>query len=179
MAPTRRWSNTSTCAPIAPRRGLDTGRFSSDLRWVRISSVADIPIYRRDFRTLTELRTKEARALLKSRRQQGAYYLAGYAVECALKACIAKQRKRFEFPPKRRNVEKMYSHDLDALLDIAGLGTQLAREIKTNPGFAANWNTVKDWTADSRYKTSGLDGKDLFDAVTGPNGVLPWIKLRW
>jgi len=145
----------------------------------RIRSVADIPIYRRDFRTLAELRVKEARSLLKSRRQLGAYYLAGYSVECAPKACIAKQRKRFEFPPKRKRVDKMYSHDLDALLDVAGLGAELKKEIAANPAFAANWATVKDWNADSKYKTSGSNGKDLYNAITGPNGVLPWIRLRW
>lgn len=139
----------------------------------------DIPIYRRDFRALAELRAEEARVLLRSRRQLGAYYLAGYAVECALKACIAKQRKRFEFPPKKRSVEKMYSHDLDELLDVAGLDAQLKKEIAANPDFAANWNTVKDWTAESRYQTSGLNGKDMYNAVTGPNGVLSWIRLRW
>jgi hypothetical protein len=147
--------------------------------WVRILFMKDIPTYRRDFRTLAELRAEEARVLLRSRRQLGAYYLAGYAVECALKACIAKQRKRFEFPPKKRNVEKMYSHDLDTLLDVAGLEPQLKKEIAANPDFAANWNTVRDWTSESRYETSGLNGKELYNAVTGPNGVLPWIRLRW
>ena len=74
----------------------------------------------------------------------------------------------------------MYSHDLDTLLDVAEiLELWLQREIATNPGFAVNWNTVKDWTAESRYKTSGLNAKDLYNAVTGPNGVLPWIRLRW
>jgi HEPN domain len=141
--------------------------------------VPDIPIYRRDFRSLAQLRAEDARLLLRSRRQLGAYYLAGYAVECALKACIAKRRKRFEFPPKRGSVEKMYSHDLDTLLDVAGLEAQLKREIAANPSFAANWNTVKDWTAESRYQTSGLNGKDMYNAVAGPNGVLPWIRLRW
>lgn len=141
--------------------------------------MADIPIYRRDFRTLAELRAEEAHVLLKSRRRLGAYYLAGYAVECALKACIAKQRKRFEFPPRRVAVEKMYSHDLDTLVDIAGLKAQLKKEIAANPDFAANWNTVKDWTSESRYVTSGLNAKDLYDAVTGLNGVLPWIRHYW
>ena len=93
-------------------------------------------MYRRDFRSLAELRIEEARLLLRSRRQQGAYYLAGYAVECALKACIAKQRKRFEFPPHRRTSEKMYSHDLGTLLVVAGLELQLRNEIAANPAFA-------------------------------------------
>jgi hypothetical protein len=141
--------------------------------------VRDVAIYRRDFRTLAELRAEEARVLLRSRRQLGAYYLAGYAVECALNACIAKQRKRFEFPPKRSIVERMYSHNLDSLLDAADLKAQLEKEIAANPDFAANWDTVRDWTSESRYETSGLNGKELYNAVTGPNGVLPWIRLRW
>ncbi len=41
----------------------------------------------------------------------------------------------------------MYSHDLEILLEIAGLRTQLDKEIETNGDFAANWDTVKDWTA--------------------------------
>ena len=141
--------------------------------------MAGIPIYRRDFRDLAELRVEEADILLKSRRRLGAYYLAGYAVECALKACIAKQRRRFEFPPKRRSGDKMYSHNLETLVDVAGLGLQLKKQIAANPDFAANWNTVKDWTEESRYETSGLNAKDLYNAVTGPNGVLPWIRLHW
>lgn len=141
--------------------------------------MADTPIYRRDFRALAELRAEEARILLRNRRPLGAYYLAGYAVECALKACIAKQRKRYEFPPNRSRIEKMYSHDLDTLIDVAGLKAELQREIEKNPEFAENWNTVKDWTVDSRYETSALNGKELYNAVIGPNGVLPWIRLRW
>lgn len=141
--------------------------------------MADIPTFRSDFRALAETRLEEARLLLRSRRQLGAYYLAGYAVECALKACIAKQRKRFEFPPRRKVIEQIYSHDLETLVNVAGLGDQLQRDIKMNPLFAENWIIVRDWNPESRYRTSGLNGKDLFDAVAGPNGVLPWIKLRW
>jgi HEPN domain-containing protein len=141
--------------------------------------VADAPIYRKDLKILAELRAEEARVLLNRGKQQGAYYLAGYAVECALKACIAKKTKRFEFPQKRRYIEKVYSHDLGTLLDVAGLDAELQREIVANQAFAANWNTVKDWNEESRYRTSGLNGKDLYDAIMGPDGVLPWIKLRW
>jgi HEPN domain-containing protein len=141
--------------------------------------VADVPIYRRDFKALASLRANEARILLNRGRNQGAYYLAGYAIECALKACISKKTKRFQFPPKRKYVDRMYGHDLDALLDLADLNGPLQKEIAVNPAFAANWNTVKDWSAESRYKTSGLNGKDMYNAVTGPNGVFPWIKLRW
>src|SRR5690242_7885063 len=48
-----------------------------------------------DFKKLAEIRMAEARTLLKARHYDGAYYLAGYAVECALKACIAKRTKKY------------------------------------------------------------------------------------
>jgi hypothetical protein len=41
------------------------------------------PVYRRDFKILAELRSEEVLILLAKGKQQGAYYLAGYAVECA------------------------------------------------------------------------------------------------
>jgi hypothetical protein len=141
--------------------------------------VPDVPIYRRDFKVLADLRAEEVRLLLAKGKQQGAYYLAGYAVECALKACIAKKTKKFQFPPKIDYVRELYSHKLNALVSVAGLDPDLKKEIGANPAFGTNWSTVKDWTEESRYKTSGLNGKDMYNAVTGLDGVLPWIKLRW
>jgi HEPN domain-containing protein len=45
---------------------------------------------RKDLQKLAAIRLKEAKLLLAANAPDGAYYLAGYAVECALKACIAK-----------------------------------------------------------------------------------------
>jgi hypothetical protein len=141
--------------------------------------VAEAPIYRRDFKLLANLRAEEARILLAKGKSQGAYYLAGYAVECALKACIAKKTKRFQFPSKPEEARRIYSHRLEELLDAAGLKDQREKESQSNPFFAANWNTVKAWTEESRYKSTGLNGKDMYNAVTGRDGVLPWIERRW
>jgi HEPN domain-containing protein len=135
------------------------------------------PIFRRDFRLLAELRVNEAQTLLKGRKVCGAYYLAGYAVECALKACIAKKIKRYQFPTKK--VERIYTHNLSDLMSEAGLQAELEIEIKRNTGFARNWSTVKEWTEESRYKSAGLNGKDMYNAVIGADGVLQWIKQRW
>jgi len=100
-------------------------------------------------------------------------------VECALKACIAKKTKRSEFPAKAEYIRKLYTHELDKLLSLAGLDAQLNKDMGANKVFEANWSTVKDWTEESRYRTSGLNGKDMYNAVAGPDGVLPWIRLRW
>ncbi len=43
---------------------------------------------RADFQRLALDHIADAKALLAARRWGGAYYLAGYAVECGLKACI-------------------------------------------------------------------------------------------
>jgi hypothetical protein len=53
---------------------------------------------RADLQALADLRVKEATILLDANCFEGAYYLLGYAIECALKACIAKQIKQHDFP---------------------------------------------------------------------------------
>ncbi|MCP5119377.1 MAG: HEPN domain-containing protein, partial [bacterium] len=45
---------------------------------------------RTDFQNLALERLDDAKVLLDGGRYNGAYYLSGYVVECALKACIAK-----------------------------------------------------------------------------------------
>jgi hypothetical protein len=45
-------------------------------------------VNRAELRKLAEDRVLDAEAPLKESRWSGAYYLAGYAVECGLKACV-------------------------------------------------------------------------------------------
>jgi hypothetical protein len=134
---------------------------------------------RKDFQRLTDLRAKEAATLVRSKNHQGAYDLAGFAVECAIKACIAKKTKRHDFPVDARYAGRVYSHDLSELLKLADLDGPLERDMTTNPHLAENWIVVKSWRVDCRYETTGLDGKEMVDALTAPNGVLTWIKLHW
>lgn len=137
------------------------------------------PVTRREFQRLADLRAQESAVLLHNRKMQGAYYLAGYAIECALKACIAKETKRHEFPPKQEYVRDVYTHDLTKLLRLAGLDKQLENDMQSNPALAINWGVVKYWAEKSRYVVSGLNGRDMHRALTGPDGVLTWIKQRW
>lgn len=77
------------------------------------------PVNRSDLHQLVRIRLAEARLLLQAARYEGAYYLSGYAVECALKACIAKQVKKFDFPDKRLALDS-HSHNLEQLLGVSG-----------------------------------------------------------
>lgn len=84
---------------------------------------------RTDFHKLAEIRIKEAKILLDRKSYAGAFYLAGYAVECALKACIAKQTQAYDFPPQ--DAKTFYTHDLDTLVNKADLKSlREAREQK-------------------------------------------------
>ena len=139
-----------------------------------------MPLTRMDFQALARTRLREARLLRQSRRFDGAYYLVGLAVECALKACIARHTRRYDFPD-RRIVEDSYTHDLTKLVRTANLQSSLERECSSNDGFARNWAVVKDWRIDSRYAFwTRQQAEDLYRAVTGRrNGVFRWIQQHW
>ena len=61
-----------------------------------------------ELENLASIRIKEAEILLTADCYHGAYYLAGYSLECILKACIAKQVKEFDFPDK--NLPRLVIH---------------------------------------------------------------------
>jgi len=130
---------------------------------------------------LADVRIADATALLAARRYAACYYLAGYAVECALKACIA-GRFRANTIPDRSEVNRSYSHDLEQLVTVAGLQSALARRRTEDADFDANWNLVKDWNVDHRYRLdiTRKDAARLLSAVTDTeHGVLRWLSNYW
>lgn len=130
---------------------------------------------------LSRLRLRETRILLQEGCAAGAYYLAGYAVECALKACIARHTRRFEFPERDR-VNTSYTHDLRTLVRVAGLQPDLEEWIQTNKAFQVNWGLVRDWSEQSRYDDSMTlpRARDLYRAVVERrSGVMRWLRPHW
>jgi len=127
------------------------------------------------------MRIQEAKCLLDNGFYEGAYYLAGYAVECGLKACIAKQIKQYEFPDKKF-VGDSYTHDLNKLLGLSGLREEHRTRAEDEPSFANNWTVVKDWSEEERY-TVQVDeprARDLLAAITdNDTGILSWSKKWW
>ena len=101
----------------------------------------------------------DAEALLTAGRWSGACYLSGYAVESALKACIAKRTSLHDFPDKTV-VQKSHTHNLAELLDLAGLRLQLQLAVTpaANPALGINWQSVKDWSERARYYPGNKEG---------------------
>jgi hypothetical protein len=137
-------------------------------------------VNRTQLQQLADERLQDAVALLNSARWSGAYYLAGYAVECGLKACIAKMVNQHDFPD-RELAQRSYTHDLDVLVSIAGLTLPRKSDVAANPSLGTNWQLVKDWDEKSRYQFwTESQARDLCSAVAdAANGVLPWIKRHW
>lgn len=135
---------------------------------------------RKDLQGLANVRLKEANVLLKGGLFDGAYYLVGYAVECALKACIAKGTQRHEFPDKKK-VESSYSHNLLDLIKVAGLKDARVEQARKDPEFEANWGIVQSWSEQSRYRRHSAEAaRSLMNAVSDRrHGVIAWIKLHW
>ena len=135
---------------------------------------------RKDFQELAALRLKEARLLLKANCPEGAYYLAGYAAECALKACIARRTERFEFP-ELKVVQESWVHDLHKLAKTASLDERLRDATNRDPKLNLNWTIVSKWKPDSRYeRRSQAEAGALVSALEDrSHGIFRWLKRHW
>ncbi|MCP5110188.1 MAG: DNA-binding protein, partial [bacterium] len=131
---------------------------------------------RKDLQQLSTIRLREARALFAAGHFEGAYYLGGYVVECALKACVAKQTERYEFPDKKR-ANASHTHSIPDLVGLAGIGKELGQKKQSDLNFAANWRIVEIWSEQSRYERRGqAEAESLLAALRDRNhGVLRWL----
>lgn len=137
-------------------------------------------IVRDDLKAIAKQRIREAKVLLDAGHYAGAYHLLGIAVECALKACIAKGTVRYEFYDKDK-AKEAYDHSAKKLVNVASLTAELQKANK-NALFAINWSIVAKWTVDSRYtvKTTEADARAMYKAITSrKNGVMQWIRSHW
>jgi HEPN domain-containing protein len=134
--------------------------------------------HREDWQKLCDTRIEDAEVLLRNGRYDAGYYLAGYAVECALKARIASLLLEGYFPPRPKYVQdNLYTHSLQKLHAAAELEEIFDDRAAANPVFGAQWNTVKDWTEASRYDTQ--DQEAAKNRLVAVRGVVECIKQYW
>ena len=131
-------------------------------------------------------RLKDAKTLIEGDRWEFSYYAAGYAVECALKSCILARMIHTAWVFEDKWIAKdCLTHEFRKLVSLAGLTEQLNANLKTSAAaggaFAANWETVEQWTVTSRYETKTEDeAKKLYEAIADESqGVLQWIRNYW
>jgi HEPN domain-containing protein len=136
-------------------------------------------VARPDLQRLADEKLADAKILLAAKSWSNAYYLAGYAVELALKACIAKRFKADTIPDKKV-VDQTYRHDFRELVGTANLGPDFQTK-QTDAAFVANWGVVSAWSPDARYQSSSeQSARNLIAAIEdSTDGVLEWTKAHW
>jgi hypothetical protein len=122
----------------------------------------------------------DAELLFENGRYSSSYYLYGYVVECALKACISRKFEP-ETIPDPAFVRKIYTHSFDELVGLADLRGNLRIRNEQDPEFYANWSAVLEWKESVRYLAVERPRADTIrNAVSDrEHGVLEWLKQSW
>jgi HEPN domain-containing protein len=105
-----------------------------------------------DLSQIALARVKDAEALLRAKRFDGAVYLTGYSVELSLKARVCRTLRWAGYPQTNAEFESLRTfrtHDLDLLLRLSGCESR----IKTK--YFADWSSVAQWRSDARYRPVG------------------------
>ena len=118
-----------------------------------------------------------ARELEKTEQYDLAYYLGGYATECAIKAIICKSIPASTFPP-RNPASTHYIHKIETLLGTANLQEALELEISKDNGLKVAFQIVKDWIPDSRYELSKMTRKDCQEFLDSVEVFIKWLEKQ-
>ena len=134
----------------------------------------------KELKQLAASRLAEAKTLRNAGHFSAAWYLAGYAVELALKAVVCKTLGLTEYPEQAFR-GSLKSHTPEDLIVLAGLSAALDAKIQ-DATFDQYWSLVTTWKVQDRYQANRtqqqLDG--LLEALEdAQNGVFVWLSNRW
>lgn len=121
-----------------------------------------------------DLRLGDADFLRTGGRLPGSVYLAGYAVECLLKALILALVDEHEQPDVMKHFHGGAGHDFDGLRSLyrRSRGANFSTEVN------AAFIMVRSWETSLRYESRAdlfEDADDFFDAI---DVIIRWAKQR-
>ena len=123
-----------------------------------------------DIDKISVARLRDAETLYTADRYDGAYYMAGYSLELALKARICKTLNWAEFPATNKEFERFRSfkvHDLEVLLKLSGY------EQKIKSTLLPEWSQVNQWQPEIRYRPIGFASqKQASDMLTAISALM-------
>ena len=143
-----------------------------------------------DLKNIALKRLESAEHLIKAGDWEGAAYMMGFSLECALKSAICKTLHLQAYPEYTKNKEVasfFMTHKFDCLYVVSGL-TDI---FNVNAGGDAYWNWsefTKNYTGnwvETRYQLSNWDGQKvsgLFKYLSDTNhGIITEIESnkRW
>lgn len=136
-----------------------------------------------DIRNLADLRIVEAENLNNVGYPDGAFYLAGYAVELYLKAKICENLNLptfyTQYAPKTDLSKTFLIHNLDRLILLSGLLPKFEAEKANDPVFTGHCVNIERWSEKSRYDDQGthnLQQTTIF--LESVKFITQWIKVN-
>ena len=98
-------------------------------------------------------------------------YIAGYAVECALKAVLLARTPAAQHARVKASFRGRSAHDFNELRKLLrGRGVVLPVEVARDLG-KMNW-----WSTDLRYQCGNVDEARAVDFVAAAEAVVDWAK---
>lgn len=125
-------------------------------------------------------RMQDARALYNAGRWRGAMYIAGYAIECLLKAKLMEQYGGLHLAGlqeklvERRQIgesQTLFSHELTFLLGLTGALPRLLMDRDGQKSF----RLVNQWVPAWRYNVRCTGREDADDFLKAVESIQQWI----
>jgi hypothetical protein len=142
------------------------------------------------FRAVAELRMDDARALLRTgqnARTNGAMYMAGFVVECLLKALLLERHPNLQVAvdpaalsrPDRDVLALLYGHDLD---DMLGFLPEVQNKLLAiaaaggRPTWASFAAVCGQWAVYARYSTVQAPVAEAREFLRTVEEVKQWLR---
>lgn len=134
---------------------------------VYMENVSEMPDSPEQWRAISLERGEDADAMLPNRSQSaGPVYMAGYAIECMLKAYL--QQEGIQFPTSGSE-----GHNLRGLWKQAGLQLSDLGDKRGNRVFF-----VEDWSTDMRYQTEAPQNHTPRELVQAAKQIAGNLRTR-
>lgn len=117
------------------------------------------------FMMVAQERYADAKALASKKRWSGAIYLAGYAIECSLKAYLCRMRREPTLSAQYR------THDLVQLRDAAVA-------IASDDLVVETLQTLPNWSSVYRYGTRSPGTSTVYDFVSQAGDILRCLSKQ-
>ena len=147
---------------------------------------------RSDLQKLTKQRLDEANALLSLNFADAAFYLAGYSIECALKAAVCRTLDQNDFyEPDRSNKGARYvqdrifrefkTHNYNDLLVLSGLSAKFELARVSDSLLYSAWTDIEKagWTEQFRYELGTQSRQSVSDFIKAVEILIVWISKYW
>lgn len=119
-------------------------------------------------------RYEEAEVLLNAGYTTGAVYLAGYGIECILKALVLMAVPASARPDKLKSFRGSKAHDYEWLRSeyLLNAGTRFPRDV------TQHFTLVNDWSTDLRYTPRSVRADEAEAFLVSAVAIIRWADRR-